>query len=332
MNQAPANLEKPPTLQLPAEFLSKYRPARRTPVVVLEPKIENQPPTEQEVNMDTKGSQEDTIHENIAPLRAPTKATQEYFINVKGGLPTALLDTKIRWAMSSLAPAFKDDEEKRWAKGDMVNTKQGSYFWEHVVRYLPNPTEKNLYRTVMIDYIPHGATYQDVLQHVRTGAVESIQMFSPLRGSTNYWTARVVFTYELPAVSMIMHYQKKLHQGAPIMIMGTPVRVWQVLQPTYPANKLVETDIFQHGYTRILLLENVEDSGVLPKLHKKLERELRDDAVIEINRTADGVPMVEFTSVAVAAGAMRRLEGDREFKGCIFDFDRDYCDDGYESN
>lgn len=104
------------------------------------------------------------------------------------------------------------------------------------------------------------------------------------------------------------------------------------LQPTYPANKQLETDIFQNGYTRILLLENVENSGVLPKLHEKLVPELRDGTVIRINRTADGVPMIEFTSVAAAAGAMRRFEGDREFKGCIFDFDRDYCEDAYESD
>jgi hypothetical protein len=102
------------------------------------------------------------------------------------------------------------------------------------------------------------------------------------------------------------------------------------LQPTYPANKQLEADIFLHGYTRILLLEHVEDSGVLPKLHEKLAPEIEEGSVIKINRTEDGVPMIEFTNVAAAAGAMRRFQTDREFKGCVFDFDKDYCEDAYE--
>jgi hypothetical protein len=101
------------------------------------------------------------------------------------------------------------------------------------------------------------------------------------------------------------------------------------LEPTYPANKQLEDDIFQDGYTRILLLENVENSGVLPKLHEKLAQEIQDGSVIKIWRTTDGVPMVEFTSVAAAAGAYRRLKVDRDFKDCVFDFDRDYCEDDY---
>lgn len=48
------------------------------------------------------------------------------------------------------------------------------------------------------------------------------------------------------------------------------------LQPTYPANKDLERDIFVHGYTRILLLENIESSGVLPKLHEKLAPEMQE--------------------------------------------------------
>lgn len=103
------------------------------------------------------------------------------------------------------------------------------------------------------------------------------------------------------------------------------------LQPTYPANKQLEDDIFQDGYTRILLLEHVENSGVLLRLHVHLAQEIGQGSMLKIWRTTDGVPMVEFNSVAAAAGAYRRLKAIREFKDCIFDFDRDYCEDQYES-
>jgi hypothetical protein len=113
--------------------------------------------------------------------------------------------------------------------------------WEKQVRFLPNPTEKNLYRTVMVDYIPPGATYQDVLAHLRAGALESIQMFPPLRGSTDYLTARVVFTYELPAVSVIMQFEKRLREGNPMRIRGEPVRIWQVYV-VLPASNVISID------------------------------------------------------------------------------------------
>jgi hypothetical protein len=114
--------------------------------------------------------------------------------------------------------------------------------YEKQVRFLPNPTEKNLYRTVMIDYIPPGATYQDVLAHLRTGALESIQMFPPLRGCTDYLTARVVFTYELPAVSVIMQFEKRLREGNPMRIRGEHVRIWQVYVVS-PVSNGISTDI-----------------------------------------------------------------------------------------
>lgn len=287
IGQAQEILEKPPILQLPVDFLAKYRATRKTPPV-LQSQVEN---TSSAVTLPPEEFR--TEEAQISPIKSGT---------VTNGVPQKplpVLDTKIRWAMSSLVPAFDNEDEIEQAKQNFLQSDRSryptskpgnhaSYFWQHPVRFLPNPTEKNLYRTVMIDYIPRGTAYQDVTAHVRTGALESIQLFPPVRGSTDYFTARVVFNYEIPAVSTVMHYQKRMSRGDPIKIKGSPVRFWQVLQPTYPANKQLETDIFQNGYTRILLLENVENSGVLPKLHEKLVPELRDGTVIRINRTADG--------------------------------------------
>ena len=153
-----------------------------------------------------------------------------------------LLDTKIKWAMSSLMPAFDDEVELEQAKqGVLQSYRSGhhlSYFWQHPVRFLPKPTEKNLYRTVMIDYIPQTTTYQEILEHVRSGALESIQLFPPLGSTTNYLTTRIVFIHEIPAVSMIMHYQKRRNQGDPIKIRGTPVRFWQVYAYQLPYTSL----------------------------------------------------------------------------------------------
>lgn len=249
MGQAKENLEKTPTLLLPASFLAKYRPWSKIKAVPGAPVPVKASP---EVKISGLGQMPERTPQNYklipissvkpdkavidsplsaTPPNAPKnlKSTMEEYIRSTPDVPTKalpVLDTNIKWAMSSLVPVFDNDEQKRWAQHN--NISKGSYFWEHTVRFLPNPTEKNLYRTVMIDYIPTDATYEDVLAHLRTGALELIQIFPPLPGSTDYLTARVVFAYELPAVSMMMQFEKRLREGNPIRIKGGHVRFWQV--------------------------------------------------------------------------------------------------------
>ena len=52
----------------------------------------------------------------------------------------------------------------------------------------------------MIDYLPIGTRYCDVLDQIRGGTLESIQMYPPI--ATNFITARVVFTHERGAVGL----------------------------------------------------------------------------------------------------------------------------------
>lgn len=67
---------------------------------------------------------------------------------------------------------------------------------------VPKVTAPNIYRTVMIDFIPIGAKYSDILAHIRGGALESIQLYGPVGSATNFVTARVVFTHELGATTL----------------------------------------------------------------------------------------------------------------------------------
>ena len=54
----------------------------------------------------------------------------------------------------------------------------------------------------MIDFIPYGTPYSDVLAEIRGGPIESVQMYGPIGCATDFVTARVVFTHELGAVSL----------------------------------------------------------------------------------------------------------------------------------
>jgi hypothetical protein len=233
-------MDKAPTLKLPAEFLAKYRPAKKTPVVVVEESPEEDVPEAAEIDFHGPAELTSPVKvpdAKLIPVKVP-EASPKKVIRVQanilpdGVLPGAMrvpiLDVNIRWAMNSLAPVFNDDNEVRRAKQSTSGNTNTSYFWRHPVRFSPKATEKNLYRTVMVDYIPPHATYQDVLEHVRTGALESIELFSPIGGCTKYMTARVVFIKEIPATTMAMQYQKAIDRGSPIKIKGWPVRFWQV--------------------------------------------------------------------------------------------------------
>ena len=159
---------------------------------------------------------------------------------VSNAVRLPLLDNNIKWASSSQQPIFDNQYQLQQAmhtsSGPSHSRKpfaqsvdsHSNYFWQHPVRFLPKPEQGNIYRTVMIDYIPVGTRYDYMMQHVRTGALESIQIFLPIPGITNFITARVVFTHEKPALSMVMQYQKRMNAGDPMNVNGSVVRVWHV--------------------------------------------------------------------------------------------------------
>jgi len=63
-------------------------------------------------------------------------------------------------------------------------------------------TDKNIFRTVMIDFIPFGTPYCDVLAQTRGGTLESIQLYGPIGDATDFVTARVVYTEETGATKL----------------------------------------------------------------------------------------------------------------------------------
>lgn len=67
---------------------------------------------------------------------------------------------------------------------------------------VPNVLDDNLYRTVMIDFIPFGTHYSDVLQQIRGGTLELIQMYGPIGDVTDFATARVIYTDENGATAL----------------------------------------------------------------------------------------------------------------------------------
>ena len=272
---------------------------------------------------------------NIQPLAI--KATHT-FADLKSSSPSASqkvvddvgpLKLNIMWKVTPENPIYEDESDKVASIGiQRLPSNQDSRFWRHPVRYIEY-LEKNLFRTVMIDYVPLGTTLQHVLDNIYGGAIEKIELFGPIGKVTNFMTARIVFHYEL-AASMTASYARE-HQ---MKIKGKSVRVWQVITQTYPKNRQLERDVFENMYTRLLLVnlktatieEEAKDyrRALLP-----IKLDWLQSSIIEISKTADGFDLIEFTSVAAATQAMEQLRRDEDFGSIEMDFEDDPCAEPY---
>ena len=225
------------------------------------------------------------------------------------------------WAISQNRPLFDNDQELARARRLCGGPLRLSTFWQHPVRYLPASDEKNLCRTLIIDFLPLDTTVKDVLALIHGGALESVQLFESIGIATDFKTARVVFHHEIPACDMYAHWQK---YG--MTMRGQPIRVLQ-LGYTYPKTRQLDEDVFIRCYTRILLIDNI-NNRIVQRLPAYLNQQIKMGFIIEIGQADDGIAMIEFTSVVEAAKAMRAMQTEQMFHGAIFDFEDDYCEEG----
>jgi hypothetical protein len=283
-----------------------------------------------------KRSQEPrTLSDNVECGPIATSATRENDILVGGNAALKSLDLRDatdrtictpyhcrpKWAIPRNKPLFGDEHELARARQVHGGHQQYAIFWQYPVHYLPASDERNLCRTLIIDFLPLDTTLKDVLSLIRRGSLESIQLFEPISNVTDFKTARVVFHYEIPACDMYAYWQK---YG--LTLRGQPIRVLQ-LGYTYPKNRQLDEDVFTRCYTRILLIDNANDR-VLRRLPAYLNNQIKMGFVIEIGKANDGITTIEFTSVGEAVKAMRAMQTEEMFQGAVFDFDDDYRQEG----
>lgn len=113
-------------------------------------------------------------------------------------------------------------------------------------------------------------------------------------------------------------------QDPGIKISGKRVRVWQILEATYPKNRELEEAVYKHLHTRILVIHAPIDN-IKDVLKEKLRAQIGAGLVLDIGFTHDGVTMVEFTSIEESTKALKAFMEDRDFAGADFDFEDDYC-------
>ena len=225
----------------------------------------------------------------------------------------------MNWKINPANPLFDDDDQYQRARGSRTEI-----FWLHPVRYQPDREEPNLYRTIMIDFIPLGSELKQVLaelNRVRPGELESIQFLPRIGSATDFMTARLIFHTEYNAQTLLLESE---HNG--IFINGQKVRVWMVLSPTYPKNHELDENVFINNYTRIFVIDNVSER-LVSMLPDKLQsnKQVNMAFVVGMMEDTDGSIQVEFTSIAEAVRAFKVLRADREYAHVLIDFVDDYC-------
>lgn len=86
-----------------------------------------------------------------------------------------------------------------------------------------------------------------------------------------------------------------------------------------------------HNHTRILVIHAPIDN-INHLLKQKLRGQIEAGVVLDIGRTHDGVPMVEFTSIEQATKALEAFIDDKDFAGADFDFEDDYCNSRFSDD
>ncbi len=243
----------------------------------------------------------------------------------------------IDWNMSKeYNPVFASDSERDAMQRSLdPRGLRHSTFWQHPVRYEPSVRELNVLRTVQIDHIPKSCDVKDVLDEVRWGMVESIQLIDigNLKGPQGsmpapFNFARIVFVKERQA----SQFHRYAHNKA-LTIGGQQVRVYLQYEPTYPRLSEVDEAIYDKNMTRILSVFGLTHSGRY-HLPGFLERRGSDLISLELrphdiqgdeNDDYEIKTVMEFRSILHACRALEAMKNGGYPCAVGFMVEPDYC-------
>ncbi|KAJ5887629.1 hypothetical protein N7495_007670 [Penicillium taxi] len=143
---------------------------------------------------------------------------------------------------------FENQEEERKAFNRCYifspGSRKSNMLFQYGLRYIPGEKELNIYRTVMIDFVPQHMAISEILHSIRGGAVHSAYLADTV-AINGFKTAKITFINQKGAMNFFKCVQK---DGFYVGINVLPVYV--VRSPSYPP-ELSTTDI-QGGPTRCL--------------------------------------------------------------------------------
>lgn len=193
--------------------------------------------------------------------------------------------------------------------------------FRHGIRFSPDPSERDLYRTILVSDLGLNSTIAGLLDKVRGGLVVSAMLLDTVT-ITGKKTALIVFHHEHEAKAC--EENAKLH---PIAFDGLTARVELVPTPTWPESIMLRKAINDHHHTRCLEVHKFP-RRINPSM---LRRDLRICSAIASNgieyiaMRAENILELRFTSIQYAGQAFGILTTYRDYRQCVPRFVPDPC-------
>lgn len=216
-------------------------------------------------------------------------------------------------------PSVFDDLDEEWdalSYRPIFEPKQRSsdvWFFQYGLRYLANPGERDVYRTVKVEKLSSATVWNHILPMIG-GEIYCVRLVDT-RPITGYYTAIVTFVRQIDAVSFVSSAPKSELRVGPEL-----VKLSLIHTPTYPIPAKMEDLIFKRGYTRSMTISKLT-SSLTRVLNHRLTEHIRHNCIEWQESTEDEV-YLRFYSVKMAATAYGIVHDDPDLKRCRIKFCR----------
>ena len=189
------------------------------------------------------------------------------------------------------------------------------------IRYNPEHTVQNVYRTVLIEGLPDTVTLEELLNKVRGGCVLSTKLCDTYT-ITGSCSALVTFLNESAA-----HQYQDFAASHTIYVSGLAVKVSMLSTPTWPMKIPLRKAIFDYHHTRCLEVTNLPHHITLSALQLDLRvcSSMDCDMVEYLQVRHDGILDIRFSSVNAAGQAFGLLTCRAKYRPCSVRFSPDPC-------
>ncbi|KAF3386828.1 hypothetical protein F1880_001363 [Penicillium rolfsii] len=223
----------------------------------------------------------------------------------------------LRWLISE-SGVFESQQEELSAvhygksHDNLFKNVHDNSFFQWGLRFIPGPGQENIFRTMVIECLPKTVTLDRILPQIRGGAVFSASLMDTFAIS-GYATALITFVHQAGALNFL-----RLVARHGFFLGISPAQVRPVPTPTYLMSKEIETQIFQFGRTRCVLVSSDNHKSLKQDVSRVLSQSrLRHSVERFGERDADGEVTVRFDSIKMAWAACLLLASDSKLQGVL---------------
>ena len=193
--------------------------------------------------------------------------------------------------------------------------------FRHGIRFGPEPSQRDIYRTILVSNIPADVDITALLDQVRGGIVINASLLDTV-SITGSKTALIVFVHEHEALAVEEH--ASVHR---ITFGSRLARVKIVNTPTWPTAMHLRKAIEDHHHTRCLEVHDFPRSVSRAALRRDLRmcEAVTCDAIEYMEIRSDGVLEIRFLSTCQAGRAFGIFTSFRRYRQCSTYFTPDPC-------